>query len=193
MTSGTPLTDFALNRFSPLRFDGTHTVTPTDLSTLLDAARRAPSAGNAQPWRFVVAHRGDDHHRRLVPHLARSSAQWAPEASVLLVAISHRWVEDTDLEYSEFAHYDLGQAVAHLTFQAWAMGLAVHQFRAFDKAGITAAFGVPEHLEVTTIAAIGRPADDAANLSGAGTSRERRSVAEVTWPPAHQWKRPPGR
>jgi hypothetical protein len=37
----------------------------------------------------------------------------------LLVAnLSHRFVESTDWEHSEFCTYDLGQAVAHMTIQS---------------------------------------------------------------------------
>ena len=78
---------------------------------------------------FIIGRRGDDIHGRLVHHLASSSAQWAPTASLLVANLSHRLVEDTDWDYSEFALYDLGQAVAHMTVQARALGLYVRQFR----------------------------------------------------------------
>jgi hypothetical protein len=38
--------------------------------------------------------------------------------------LSHRFVEDTDWEFSEFSVYDLGQAVAHMSIQAQAIGRA---------------------------------------------------------------------
>ena len=85
------------------------------------------------------------------------------------------------MEYSEFAHYDLGQAVAHMTFQAHAFGLAVHQFRAFDRDAVTRDFGVPAHWEVTSMAAIGIAVGEAEAHASAGSRRERRSLAEVTW------------
>ena len=93
-------------------------------------------------------------------------------------------VEAADWEFSEFSHYDLGQAVAHLTLQAQALGLGVRQFRAFDRAGLAADFEVPAHWEVTSMAAIGRsdpestpPADDDAS------SRQRLSLDEILWVP----------
>lgn len=79
-----------------------------EVGLLLEAARWAPSAGNSQPWAFIVGRRGDDIHRRLVHHLAGSSARWAPTASLLVANPSHWLVEDTDWDYSEFALYDLG-------------------------------------------------------------------------------------
>ena len=147
---------------------------------LLEAARWAPSAGNSQPWAFIVGRRGDDIHRRLVHHLACSSARWAPTASLLVANLSHRLVEDTDWDYSEFALYDLGQAVAHLTVQARALDLHVRQFRAFDRAGVAAEFDVPPHWEVTTMAAIGRVPTTGADPTPA--PRMLRPVDDLVWP-----------
>lgn len=149
---------------------------------LLEAARWAPSAGNSQPWAFLVGRRGDDTHGRLVAHLAGSSATWAPGASLLVANLSHRWVEGTDWEHSEFSLYDLGQAVAHMTIQAQALGLAARQFRAFDREAIAEEFSVPSHWEVTTMTAIGRPV-----LSPGAEQeppRERRPITDISWPVA---------
>jgi nitroreductase len=172
-------------RWSPTSFDLTHEVSPDDVEGLLEAARWAPSAGNSQPWAFIVGRRGESTHERLVAHLAPSSARWAPSASLLVANLAHRYVEGTDWEYSEFAVYDLGQAVAHMTFQALSMGLFVRQFRAFDRDGLTAEFDVPPHWEVTTMCAIGRalptpePSTPVMPLSPSG--RRRRPVVDLTW------------
>lgn len=174
------ITTFAAGRFSPVRFDVDHEIPPAHVDALLEAARRTPSAGNSQPWAFIVGRRGDAVHERLTRHLARSSGVWAPSASLLVANLSQRRVEDTDLEYSEFAHYDLGQAVAHLTFQAHHLGLAVHQFRAFDRDALAGEFAVPAHWEVTTMAAVGRLLGDTGSHTGAGTSRERRTRDGIT-------------
>lgn len=165
-------------RHSPSRFDPEHEVGGDQVAVLLEAARWAPSAGNSQPWAFIVGRRGDPVHARLVRHLARSSASWAPSASLLVANLAHRHVEGTDWDYSEFALYDLGQAVAHMTVQAQALGLQARQFRAFDREGLTGEFAVPSHWEVTTMAAFGRAADGAATVPA--PPRDRR--ARIVWP-----------
>jgi nitroreductase len=109
-------------RWSPTKFDTSYDATPSEVATILEAARWAPSAGNSQPWAFIVGRRGEPVHARLVRHLAGSSAPWASTASLLIANLCHRFVEDTDWDYSEFALYDLGQAVAHMTFQAQVLG-----------------------------------------------------------------------
>ena len=174
-------------RWSPTKFDPAHEIAQDEIEVILQAARWAPSAGNSQPWAFIVARRGTAEHTRLVRYLAGSSAAWAPSAGLLVANLSHRFVEDTDWEFSEFSVYDLGQAVAHMSIQAQALGLHVRQFRAFDRDGIATDFAVPEHWEVTTLAAIGRAVPDARRTSapadgGEPQVRARRALDEILWP-----------
>ncbi len=174
-------------RRSPTAFDPLADVSPAEVDSLLEAARWAPSAGNSQPWAFIVARRGDPEHDRLVRHLAKSSARWAPAAGLLIGNLAHRLVEDTDWDYSEFSVYDLGQAVAHMSFQAQALGLHVRQFRAFDRAALEAEFDVPPHWEITTMSAIGRVPPDGiwhAPTLRFQPARHRHSSTEIRWPHA---------
>jgi nitroreductase len=176
-------------RWSPLTFDPAREVAPAEVDSLLEAARWAPSAGNSQPWAFVVGRRGDAVHGRIVRHLAPSAARWAPSAGLLVVNLAHRFVEGTDWEFSEFALYDLGQAVAHMTIQAASLGLSVRQFRAFDQAGLAAEFAVPAYWQVTSMAAFGHlPAGAEPPAVVADPSRQRRSLDDLIWPtePVHR-------
>ena len=173
-------------RWSPTRFDAAHRVSDGDVGLILEAARWAPSAGNSQPWAFIVGTNETDVHLRLTKHLAGSARPWAADASVLIANLAHRYVEDTAWEYSEFSLYDLGQAVAHMTIQAQALGLFARQFRAFDRDALHADFAVPEHWEISTMIAIGRPAGAAPSESmrdAAGSpARQRRALEDLLWP-----------
>ena len=170
-------------RWSPTAFDAEHRVPADEVELLLEAARWAPSAGNSQPWAFVAGRRGDTTHGVLVRHLMGSSAGWAPGASLLVANLTHRWVEGTDWEYSEFALYDLGQAVAHMTLQGQALGLHARQFRAFDREGLQSVLEVPPHWQVTTLTAFGRPVPVAADAARPH-ARDRRPVDDLRWPAA---------
>lgn len=178
----TALHPLLASRWSPTTFDASYGATPEEVAVILEAARWAPSAGNSQPWSFIVGRRGDPVHARLVRHLARSSAVWAPSASLLVANLCHRFVEDTDWEYSEFALYDLGQAVAHMTVQAQALGLATRQFRAFDRAGLAAEFDVPAHWEVTTMTAFGRVPPGVERPDITPENGRRRPMSDIAWP-----------
>ncbi|MCW2786796.1 MAG: tdsD [Marmoricola sp.] len=157
---------FLRERWSSRLFDPGHEITEGDFDQLLEAARWAPSAGNSQPWAFLVLRRGEPAHGRFVATLSRGNSGWVPTASAVLVSLYRAGDdEDPSLTYSDYAAYDLGQAVAMLTVQAQTMGLGVHQFAGFDHEAVTEAFGVPPAWRVTTGIAIGRfdpaaPADD---------------------------------
>lgn len=172
-------------RFSPSRFDPSREVADRDVEALLEAARWSPSAGNSQPWAFILARRGEETHARLVAHIAGSAARWAPDASLLVVNLVHRYVEDTEWDYSEFSLYDLGQAVANMTLQAQALGMGVRQFRAFDRAALESEFDVDPHWEVATMAAYGWPdASLTEDPTSSPASRQRRPAEELLWPAA---------
>lgn len=161
-------------RSSPVRFDAGHDLSDREEAALLEAARWAPSAGNSQPWRFHLGRRGTPEHAVLVEHLAPSSRRWATDASALVVNLTQAWVDDPTIPFSDFADYDLGQAVAHLTIQAVHLGLGCRQFRAFDLDGLTAAIGPPPGVEIRTMTAIGRPL-------ATGDDRTRRSIGDLAW------------
>ncbi len=145
------------DRRSIRAYDEAHVMADGELAVLLEAARWSPSAGNSQPWAFLVGRRGDAAHRAFVPLLAPSVRRWAPAASALLFTLNQvaSGPEEDALGYSDYAQYDLGQAVAHLTVQASALGLGVHQFAAFDHDGLAELAGVPPHWRVTTGLAVG--------------------------------------
>ncbi|HEY3686063.1 MAG TPA: nitroreductase family protein [Streptosporangiaceae bacterium] len=168
-------------RFSPYGFDPSVAVGDDALDLLLEAARWAPSAGNSQPWGFLAARPGEPDHARVAPHLAPSSAVWALDAGLLIVTLTRRYVDGSDMLYSEFADYDLGQAVAHLTVQAQALGLACHQFRGFDMDGLTAELRPAPGWAVVSMMAVGAPADRG------WPDRRRRSTADLRTAP---WRDP---
>lgn len=145
------------DRRSIRTYDETHVLADDELGLLLEAARWSPSAGNSQPWAFLVGRRGDEAHRAFVELLAPSVRRWAPAASALVFTLNQvaSGPEEDALGYSDYAQYDLGQAVAHLTVQASALGLGVHQFAAFDHDGLAELAAVPRHWRVTTGLAVG--------------------------------------
>jgi nitroreductase len=143
-------------RWSPLAFDPVAALSDDDLASLLEAARWAPSIANSQPWRFVVGLRDGVTHKRIVANLSVNCQRWAGAASALLVA-GH--VVDPALSH---AVYDLGQAVAHLTVQATALRLHVHQIADFDAAGLRADLELPADLRPSAVIAVGSLGDPAA-------------------------------
>ena len=140
-------------RWSPRGFDQAHELVREDLVPLLEAARWAPSAGNTQPTRFVLALRGEPLHDRLLAALNPGNQAWAGRASALVVLVS--LAEDENGKPYPWALHDAGQAAAYLTFQAGAERLHVHQMAGFDAEAVRAAAGLSEVERPVVIVAVG--------------------------------------
>lgn len=142
-------------------YDDAHRLEPHEIETLLRAAQWAPSAGNRQPWVFFVCVPGTPAHDALVATLSRGNSGWVPRASVVFVTAAHvRAAEGEDAgSVSDYALHDVGQAAAHLTLQARAMGLHTHQFAGFDHDALAKAFVVPPTHRLVAGIAVGVPGD----------------------------------
>ncbi|TDB74201.1 nitroreductase family protein [Micromonospora sp. KC723] len=149
MVDITPLLAF---RWSPRAFDPDAELTGGEAASLLEAARWAPSAGNAQPWRFALGHRHDETWKRILVSLPAHDQQWARDAAVLVLG-AHAGGDP------ERAAYDLGQAIAHLVVQATALGLHAHQLTDFDRAALRADLDLPAEVRPLTVTAVGRLGD----------------------------------
>lgn len=168
-TPPAPLHPLLTERWSTRAFDAAHSLSDVEVATLLEAARWAPSASNTQPWRFAVAHRGTAGHVAVLATLVGFNREWAHAASALVVAVAA--VEEPDGTPRRWASYDTGQAVAHLTVQAQALGLAVHQMGGFDREALTSLLGLGTDCVPQTVVAVGRH-DPAAALPEALAQRE---------------------
>jgi nitroreductase len=149
-----PVHPLLAERWSPRGFDRAHEIGDEALSALLEAARWAPSAGNSQPWRFLVTRRGEPAHDRLYAALAPGNQAWAGAASALIL-VAARTAGD-DGRPQPWALYDTGQAVAALVTQAQADGLSVHQMGGFDTGAVRAELGLGENLTPVVVLAVGR-------------------------------------
>ena len=147
-----PIHPVLAERWSPRSFDPTKSLTMADLTPAFEAARWAPSANNAQEWRFLVGFRGDATFAALTERLSGWNASWAPTAGAIVIGM---YEEDPENRASEYASYDLGQAMAHFSVQAHADGLYVHQAAGFDREAVTEYFNVPATWRVFVAAAVG--------------------------------------
>lgn len=155
-----PVIEHLAERWSPRAFDATHAFPEGALRGLLEAARWAPSANNSQPWRFIVARRGSENFERITETLAGFNRQWAGSAAAFIVNIAE--TADAEGNARPWAEYDLGQAVAHLSVQATAEGVHVHQLGGFDRDAIRTAFGLEDRQLPVSISVVGKigSADD---------------------------------
>jgi len=86
------------------------------ITKILDAARLAPSARNAQPWRFIVV-MGKENVENVVTKAFFGFNQIAKEAPVLIIACANP--NDDDIhEGREYYLFDVGLAVENILLAA---------------------------------------------------------------------------
>jgi nitroreductase len=147
------LHDLIRQRWSPRAFSA-QPVPQETLNQVLEAASWAPSAMNAQPWRYLYAHQADtDTFAKLVDCLLPGNQPWARHAAVLVVALMQTHYDNGTPNAT--AQHDLGMANANLILEATALGLHGHFMGGFDAAKTRTAFNLPEGLQPVTFIALG--------------------------------------
>ncbi len=132
-------------------------VTETQVLSLLEAARWAPSASNHQPARFVWALRGEAGFAAINGALVPFNQSWAGKAAALIVVAS----KGTAMGYdgtegpNVWAAFDAGAAWMNLALQAHSFGLVAHAMGGFDPAALAQAVGLPEGHSLHAVVAIG--------------------------------------
>ncbi len=144
--------DLLKDRWSPRAFSS-QSVENEKLLSLFEAARWSPSGGNMQPWTFIVGTKDSPTHEKLIAAMSGRNVLWTKTVPILLVSVAKLNTERPAA--NKFAYYDVGQAVAHLTVEATALGLHVHQMGGFDAEKVRQALEIPEGYEPLTIIAVG--------------------------------------
>ena len=149
-------TDFlqlVLSRQSDRAYDKERSVEAEKLARILEAGRLAPSACNAQPWKFVVIT-----DRELALKVGNKFAKDAPvhilivEESANITSLLGGKVKD-----KHFPLIDIGIAAAHITLAAESEGLGSCILGWFDEKEIKRLTGIPASKRLLLDIAIGYP------------------------------------
>jgi nitroreductase len=130
-------------------------VSPEALERILEAGRRAPSAKNRQPWRFVVIQQ-EEHRRRIQD--AAYNEPGVGQAPVIIAICS------TNIDYrmpnGQLAYpVDLSFAAAYMELQAVHEGLGCCINTTFQEDDVRDLLTVPYSMRVVVLLVIGHPAE----------------------------------
>lgn len=183
---GTAVIEAAESRHSIRRYTD-EPVTDAQLRTLVEAAGRAPSSNNVQPWRWVAV-RDQAMKDRL--QAAANNQQQVGAASVLLVlytdtkdalehieetfadtlpaekaAATRDYLDKTLGAQSDDARetWGVGQsyiALGYLLLIAESLGLGTSPMLGFDVQEVKSILGLPGHAKIPALVAIGHPAEE---------------------------------
>lgn len=144
-------------RRSIRKFDADKPVSQEDLEKILAAAMTAPSAGNAQPWHFVVVRDQETRKKLSQAHPYVGMLEHAPVGIVVCAELALE-------KYSGYWVQDCSAAIQNLLLAARGLGLgtvwtgvAPIQER-MDK--VKEILGLPEGIAPHAIVPLGYPAQD---------------------------------
>lgn len=155
-----PIHEVIANRWSSRAVDPDRPVDRATLLRLLEAARWAPSSGNAQPWRFIVFDGTVPDARTTARGCLNPGNAWALRAPVLLLVTTSTLWPGSD-ERNPTASHDTGLAVMALLLQGVSERLVVHPMSGFDHDTARRAFALPEDVLTPAMIAVGWPGDPA--------------------------------
>lgn len=135
----------SIRRYKPERVMG------DDLKKILEAGRQAPSAGNRQPWHFIVVR--DPETRRKVAQ-ACSNQTWMALADVIVAGVGLPQVSE------KWYAVDTAIALQNIILAATSLGYGTCWIGAFDEEKVKEILGVPEGARVIALTPIGVSAEE---------------------------------
>ena len=133
-------------------------VSPGIVNQLLEAAIQAPSAGNRQPWHFVVVRRTET-KQGLAD--AAGGQDFVAQAPVVIVICAEP--ERSATRYGTrgkelYCLQDTAAATEHILLAATALGLGTCWVGAFDEKAAAQVLDLPERLRAVAMVPIGQAA-----------------------------------
>jgi nitroreductase len=124
-------------------------VTEADISTVIDAGRRAQSSRNSQPWEFVVVR-----EREMLRRIAqtRDNIRHLADAAFGMIVLGS--------DDSLWVHFDLGQTAAYLQLAAWELGIGSCVLAIHEPDQVKSFLGIPSGKSLFVALAFGYPSPD---------------------------------
>ena len=186
--SPSPFGRLVLSRVSVRHYEERE-IPDADIVAMVDSARRAPSAENAQPWRFVAVK--SPAAREALSRACFSGiffpTRFAARAPLIVALCAERTgLVEAGKSIKDRAMYqlDCGIAGEHLVLQAAELGLGTCWIGWFNRRAARRALGVPWHVRVVSLIAVGYPrAANAPSTSAhaAPRRRPRKPLSSMLW------------
>lgn len=127
-------------------------VEPDKIAIILEAARWAPSAGNCQPWRFVVV----TDKKKTGKFDPIFHQPWVERAPVVIVVLAVP--ADSQRRYGEGSNYyimDCSAAIQNILLMTHGLGLGAVWIGAFSKEVVRKQLNIPGKYEVIALVPMG--------------------------------------
>jgi len=179
-----PINQTIANRWSGRAYDTNKSVSHTQIISLLEAARWAPSCFGDEPWRFIVWDKNVDVNawQQAFDCLVPGNQGWVKDSPVLILTCANTLFNHNG-KPNRFAQYDTGAAAVNLCLQAEDMGLMAHQMGGFNADLAREKFNIPADVTLMAMISVGYAAD-ISTVTGEALTREtaerkRKALGEV--------------
>jgi nitroreductase len=156
-TYKTILTKLDIRRFSSKKIPGEL------ILKILEAARSAGTAFNAQNWKFILVQEAS----RLM-QLAKDSTrgQWVEDASLAIIVLTDPREPDHGL--------DGGRAVQNMQLAAWGFGVGSGLFTILNEDAMRRDFKIPKKMHIAAVVVFGYP-----ERKISGERKNRKPLSEI--------------
>ncbi|OFW56645.1 MAG: hypothetical protein A2V52_02015 [Actinobacteria bacterium RBG_19FT_COMBO_54_7] len=160
-------------RHSVRDFDAGREVPSETVETLLQAACKAPTAGNIQPWRFCVVRRPDLKGELAEAALGQSFVSQAPVVIVVCADLDVHASAYGSRGAELYALQDCAAAAENILLCATALGLGSCWVGAFKEDRVVSALGLSRNVRPLALIPVGHAAR-------AGSQPEKMAYERVT-------------
>lgn len=147
-------------------------VSEEHVEKLIDAARHAPSAGNIQPWEFVIVRSREVKQQLSVAALNQVFIEEAPVVIVVCANEARSGQGYGSRGVNLYCIQDTAAATENMLLAAYALGLGACWVGAFREEMVRKVLNTPTHVRPVAIIPVGYP-------SKKPTPRRRRALEEV--------------
>lgn len=134
-------------------------VSEQEVEKLLEAARLAPSAGNIQPWEFVVVRKAYAKRRLAEAALDQYFIAEAPVVIVVCADEGRSGAGYGSRGVNLYCLQDTAAAIENILLAACALGLGACWVGAFRELEVRRILSVPRGVRPVAIVPVGRPAE----------------------------------
>ena len=155
----------------------------SQVKSLFEAARWAPSCNNEQPWLFIYA-TSRENREKFISALVEQNRVWASKAPLLAFVISRKSFSKSG-NPNRHAPFDAGAAWVSLALQARKLGLYAHAMAGFNRERAYEILDVPEDTyDIMAAIAIGKKGHSTSlpeNLAARESPNKRKPLSEVAF------------
>jgi len=147
-------------------------VSEEEVEKLIEAARWAPSAGNIQPWEFVIVTNAETKRRLADAALHQTFIEEAPVVIVVCANLERSSWGYGSRGVSLYCLQDTAAATENMLLAATALGLATCWVGAFHEDEAAKVINTPRNVRPVAIIPVGRAAEKP-------TAPRKRSLREI--------------